>query len=654
MTTLMNDIAAFDGRMAKVAGPVRSGKTEALLRRAATLVAGGTDPEEVLVAVSTAEAARLARKRLAQALAEAGVAETEAEAVATRVTVDTAQNVCLAVLATPEAQAATDRTPRVLAPFEYNFFLEDMKTLGQPIRRLRSVLTRFQRQWCALAPEAEWVVPGDEQQALELAHRLLDASNAMLEAEVAFVCGQYLQSDAGAGARQRFAAVLADDFQNLSAAQQTCLCLLARDQVIVAGNPNETLSVATRFPNPDGFTTFDTLRRGVTVFTLTEAFGNPNITAFCDALCTGEGMDDALVATERDGIIRDIATVKWNTPEVEFNGLTRYLFALSQKDGETVRDTTCLVAPNKQWAQAFAQMLEHRGFPVSCLGFERLGGDPRTFDRARAMMAYTALNLIADPDDVAAWRAWVGFGNYLTMSDGWKALLDWCDEHDATPLEALAEASRALAAGENEPFARGAKMAERYDAGRAIIEQSRSRKGHGLLKAVGAEGLREYAPLAHRLVGDEDATALFALVRASQLNPTHDGSARAVHISSYEQMCGCNYNAVYAVGCVDGFMPARDAFEVVSTDEDRARVMDAGRRAFMGAAGKAADTLLFSTFSKADLELAERTKMQVQRVRMENGQRVATVRPTCFLEEAGAAAPLTLGGQAVLADLGID
>ena len=652
MTALVNDIAAFDGRMAKVAGPVRSGKTEALLRRAATLVADGTDPEEVLVAVSTAEAARLARKRLAHALAEAGVAAPAA--VAARVTVDTAQNLCLAVLATPEARAATGRTPRVLAPFEYNFFLEDMKTLGQPIRRLRSVLTRFQQQWCALAPEADWVVPGDEEQALDLAHQLLDASNAMLEAEVAFVCGQYLQSEAGAVARQQFAAVLADDFQNLSAAQQTCLCLLARDQVIVAGNPNETLSVATRFPNPDGFTTFDALRHGVTVFTLTEAFGNPNITAFCDALCACEGMDDALVATEREGVIRDIATVKWNTPEDEFNGLTRYLFALSQEDPEAVRDTTCLVAPNKQWAQAFAQMLEHRGFAVSCLGFERLGGDPRTFDRARAMMAYTALNLVADPDDVAAWRAWVGFGNYLTMSDGWKALLDWCDDQGASPLEALAEASRALAAGEDEPFARGAKMAERYDAGRAVIEQSRGRKGHGLLKAVGAEGLREYAPLAHRLVGDEDAATLFALVRASQFNPTHDDSVRTVRISSYEQMCGCKYDAVYAVGCVDGFMPARDAFEVVSTDEDRARVMDAGRRAFMGATGKAADTLLFSTFSKADLELAERTKMQVQRVRMENGQRVATVRPTCFLEEAGAAAPLTLGGQAVLADLGID
>ena len=34
MTDMMAEIAAFDGRTAKIVGPARSGKTEALLRRA--------------------------------------------------------------------------------------------------------------------------------------------------------------------------------------------------------------------------------------------------------------------------------------------------------------------------------------------------------------------------------------------------------------------------------------------------------------------------------------------------------------------------------------------------------------------------------------------------------------------------------------------
>ena len=231
-----------------------------------------------------------------------------------------------------------------------------------------------------------------------------------------YLCGRYLQSDAGAGARQRFALVLADDFQNLSAAQQTCLCLLARDQLIVAGNPDETVRVATSFPAPEGFATFDTLRRNVTVFALDTAFGNPNVTAFCDAVVRA-GNEEALAADQREGTIRDIATVKWNTPDEEFNGLTRYLFAVNAENPEAAQSDLCVVAPNKQWAHAFEQMLVRRGFMVSSLGFERLGGDPRDTNRARALIAYTSLNLLADPDDPFAWRAWVGFGNYLTYSD---------------------------------------------------------------------------------------------------------------------------------------------------------------------------------------------------------------------------------------------
>lgn len=147
---------------------------------------------------------------------------------------------------------------------------------------------------------------------------------------------------------------------------------------------------------------------------------------------------------------------------------------------------------------------------------------------------------------------------------------------------------------------------------------------------------------------------LYAMVRETQFFPTHEANVRAVRVSSYEQLCGCGYCALYVTGCVDGFMPARDAFEVVSTDADRDRVREADRRTFAAGVAKATDALMFSTFSRAPLELAERTKMQVARVRMEDGERIATLRPTCFLEEAGAAAPITLGGQALLADAGID
>lgn len=92
----------------------------------------------------------VARRRLVDALAAVGVSGVED--IAGRITVACAQQVCLAVLEAPEARAATGRTPRVLAPFEYNFFLEDMKTLGTPARRLRSELSHIRSNGAHLPP----------------------------------------------------------------------------------------------------------------------------------------------------------------------------------------------------------------------------------------------------------------------------------------------------------------------------------------------------------------------------------------------------------------------------------------------------------------------------------------------------------------------
>lgn len=641
-------VAAFEGRLAKVQGAVRTGKTEALVRRAATLLARGVDPASILMTATTAEGARVLRGRLAGALRR-----EDAEELAGAVRVTTVAQECLRVLDGERARAATGRIPRLLAPFEYNFFLEDMKVLGSPVRRLRAQLERFQRQWAALPAQEDWVDPGEDAEVMAHALAVLRRLGSMLPEELAYVCARYLASEAGAPDARRYAHVLADDFQNLTHAEQTCVALLASEQLIVAGNPNEAVRAGTRFPDAQAFADFENLRRDVAVFTLNRAFGNPDVTAFCDALCTAPGMDDALVASEREGVIRDVATIKWNLPDEEFNGLTRYLLALCE-EGAAQPGRTAVVVPNKQWARAFEQMLAQRGFAVSSLGFGALTGDPRDLGRARALRACTALNLLADPADATAWRLWTGYGNYLCRSDGWAALASYADERGIGVIEALDAASRAATDGQPEPFLRAGVLAQAYDEGRAFIEANASKRGFALMAAVGAQGLPAFSVVNEALVGDEDAAAVFGLVRERELFPTCADGDHAVTVTSYEMTAGCDYDLVLAAGCVDGFMPVRDAFEVVSTDEARRALLDAERRAFMAACGKAGTSLALSTFSKADLELAELTKMQVTRIRAEDDRRVATVRPTCYIAEAGAAAPLTIGGQALLSELGAD
>ena len=91
------------------------------------------------------------------------------------------------------------------------------------------------------------------------------------------------------------------------------------------------------------------------------------------------------------------------------------------------------------------------------------------------------------------------------------------------------------------------------------------------------------------------------------------------------------------------------------------------RRLFYNAVSKARKHLVVSYFAKAALELAEQSKMQVVRVRAEeqgsSGQegskgfasnRIAVVRPSMFLGEAGDACPGSMGGQALLAQFGLN
>ena len=111
-----------------------------------------------------------------------------------------------------------------------------------------------------------------------------------------------------------------------------------------------------------------------------------------------------------------------------------------------------------------------------------------------------------------------------------------------------------------------------------------------------------------------------------------------MHICLPQNLCGTEYDNMFVVGCIDGFFPQRNAFEVISTDGERNRVMDSERRDFMGGVAKAKHLLVLSHFSKAELELAERTKMQVVRVKAEATAAWPRCVPPRFWTEAGNAA----------------
>lgn len=643
---MIDDIASFDGRIAKVQGPARSGKTEALVRRAGRLVRAGVDPTSILVETTNGFAAQAFRQRLAVAL------DDEFAQEAARVRVCTALDACVEVLDAPAARAHTGRVPRILTAAEYNFLLEDMKTLGAPIRKLRRMLAYFYQQMDNLEPRSSWRIGGEEEAVLGHLTSTLAARGAMLAQEAPELAVEFLKSEAGAASRAAYAYVLCDDFQNLSRAQQTCLCLLADSQLIVTGNPNQTVEVATEHPDPHGFAQFHAVRRNVETFALEGAFGDLAITAFVDALCDHGDMDPAFKAGRAAKTAAGaLEAVKWSSPEDELNGLTKYLRSIIDEEEDPHESRTCVLVPNKRWATMAATMLRKRGFDVSTAGsMTGLGGDPRESARARGLVAYTKLALLADPHDMTAWRSWCGFDNYLTNSDAWASLMSYADEQGLSLYDALA----AVAEAEAEPFLRAGVLAERWQEGQDFIAKNAARRGFSLMRAVGGTELPEFEAVNAELVGDEDAEAVYRLVRRTVTEPVWPENPHVLHVATYDALCGAEYDRILVMGAVDGFVPSRDAFEVISTEEAREEVMNRERRRFANAVSKANEHLVISFFSKADLELAERSKMQVARVKSEDGKRVAVLRPSSLLAEAGNAAPATSGGQNLLAERGLN
>lgn len=650
---MIDAIAKCTDRLIKVEGGVRTGKTEALIKRAATLINAGQAPESILVAATNAFSAQAFRQRLRRVLNQAEAAD--------RVVIEPALEACVGVLDTPAAREATGRVPRILTDAEYNFFLEDLKTTGEKPRNLRKMLSYFFRQMAEDAPRDEWKTGGAEDTVYDLAVRVLKLRGGMLAQEAPMICSAFLKSEAGEASRAQFAYVLCDDFQNISHAEQTCLCMLADKQVVVAGNPNETLTARGAHPYTEGFLKFEAVRRDVTVFHLEGAYGNLQVIGMADALASCGDMDGAYVAGSATPIAVEVAegedaeavemptgmqSVKWNTPEDELNGMTKYLRHLLGAGAREAR--TCVVVPNRRWAIMAEKMLRRRGFTVSVLGaMGTLAGDPRDSNRARALVAYTKLNLLADPTDMVAWRSWCGFDNALTNSDAWMGLQDYAEAEGKSLYEALKEIGN-FGFGAKEPFLRSRALAEKWRAGQEFILKNSGRRGFGLLKAIGAEGVSEFEAVSSQMMGDENAARLFEMERTSVTAPAWPEDPHVLHISTMQNLAGCEYDNLFVLGCIDGFYPQRNAFEVISTEEDRERIMNSERRDFMGGIAKAKQLLVLSHFSKSELELAERSKMQVVRVKSEGGKRMAIVRPTCFLGEAGDAAPTTIGGQALL------
>lgn len=631
---------------ALIEGASGCGKTAALIERTAALLDAGTAPGDVLVLAATPDAARALAKRLA----ERAPAGTEVRATCVR-------DVALELLATDAGRAFSGRAGRLVTPVEMGFVMEDMKTSGLKSRRLREMLKFFYRSWTELVEGADgtddWLIPGEEADVHALLKEVLAFTGGILEPEAAAMALRFLLSDEAALAAARRPHVFVDDYQMHSRASQHLANLLAGTSIAVAADPAAVTEVFDSYPYGAGVDEFaqatEACERIVLDTCHSCAASAQAASRLHASLSCGAASDEIGTETSADApkaAAASFTALEAADPAAEMGAAADAVQAALEAGADP--SSVYVLAFHPAWERRVAAALEARGIAVATPIRGRVAaGDYRDLDRCAPARLLTALALVADPDDALTWRAWCGFGDYLANS---AAFADMRAEGAAQGkgLVAMLEEVATAAPDEGFPGTGIGRVLDAYRAGGALIQHAQGLEGDELLSTLVSllnvpeeEGERALH-LVRALVAPEpepaapanDAAALIGRARRRMDAPVFENTEGCVLVGDSAHLAGLTPATLVLCGFVNGFFPSRDYFDATVMPPDRQKlVRDADTRRLYAAVGKARKRLVASWFTATNLVEAETLKMEIGRVRLRRGERIATTSPSIYLKE---------------------
>ena len=411
-------VPAADTARVLVRGVANSGKTVLACSHVRGLLGAGVPAGEILVVASTPTAAHDMGHELGES--------------AHGVRICTARDFELELLGSPEARSVIGRRPHVLCDFEESFLLEDMRATGVPARRLKGMLGFFRKSLTELADDdmASFIIDPREQAVLDALYRHLGAYDAILDCEVSNLAVHCLRAHpemAGAcGVRH----IVLDDYHCLNRASQILFDLL--DPATLWAFADETLERqgVDPFPYPAGIAEFCQRNPEAVVLELAapaagvagaaaQLASNGYLTALSIGLAESRGKVETaqayeVVAAERpcEGISQRV----YAGPCEEVEGVAAYVAGRVEAGADPAN--ILVLAPNRAWFGRVCRALHEKGVALEEHDGRRVaGGSFRDLDACRTGRMYTALALLADPNDSLAWRCWCGCGDYLARSN---------------------------------------------------------------------------------------------------------------------------------------------------------------------------------------------------------------------------------------------
>lgn len=644
----------------RIVGGVGTGKTEHLMEHITQLVSQGIEPARIVAFCATPQACHAFTGRLHKRVGN--------DAAAIRIT--TPRAFALEILASNNAVAFTGREPHLLAPFEEAFLFEDMKVSGLKPRRLKEMIKFFYRSWTELADSnPDWLLPGEEESTHSLLKANLSFMRAVVEPEVANLAVRFVQANDEARASYAYEHVLADDYQLLSRASQTLTNLTALRSITIAGDPNACVDAYDSYPYAKGLDEFlDTYPQAVeenlvicqrsqtTTHAAKNLLSDTSMTPLAfeeNPTVTASPLSIPCNTSSVNGV-SSLETIQAEDPADEFSRIAS-LIEQALEQGSRV-SSIAVAVPNAVWGRNVVASLNTKGVTAEALpSVCPIRGDVRNNDTCVEARIATALDLVANPHDAAAWRCWCGYGDYLVNSASFTHVRTHAQEEGIGLVEALAVLAATSNANDSGVNIVGSqRVLAAYRAGCALIERAHNLEGMQLLSELThavTDGATSTVPatIANLCLTDDSTTGnntpeqdvrqdqrktasvLAQRLRQHILAPTLH-NANAVAVIPYDALAGLSPDILVVAGFVNGFIPCRDYFDITTTPLDKQEKMHASdtRRVYT-LAGKANQRLVLSYFTSVDLESAGKLKLRINRIRLRNGIRTCTIEPSMFL-----------------------
>jgi superfamily I DNA/RNA helicase len=248
---------------------------------------------------------------------------------------------------------------------------------------------------------------------------------------------------------------------------------------------------------------------------------------------------------------------------------------------------------------------------------------------------FTLLNLLVDPYDRVAFRAWLGYGSSTARSGPYSRLRTACEEIGIEPRDAVGlifDGSMAL------PYS--GPFVERY---RLLLEE-RSRLGElsgpdfvAAWLPDDLDGVSELRETSMRIATEGQSLAeLRDAVRDAITQPELPAEADFVRVMSLHKSKGLTANTVVVAGCVEGLLPWID-YNAPQAEQDRQ--LWEQRRLFYVAITRPTEVLVLSGAATYPADEAYQMLLPVRR-----GRPARTV-ASRFIGELGPTAPSAVKGR---------